>query len=179
MNYIEHDNISLPLHQFDDKDGYLYVVSEHSTPGCLTNIMKKLFPDGIKDEVLVATIVKEVLQGVQYLHQNNIIHRNLTGDSVIVTEKGEVRICNFDLAMKHKEGEQLTEFCGTPSFMAPELFKIKKNKGYDEKVDIWSLGMLVMMLVSGKPLFDGLTALEVASIPLILNWSCRILISLF
>lgn len=102
-------------------------------------------------ENMVAYILKEMLQGLDSLHSRRQLHRDLKSDNVLLNMQGEVKIADFGFAIQlTKEVLNRKSLVGTPAWMAPELIK---KEPYDEKVDIWSLGMVAIELVEGEPPF--------------------------
>lgn len=100
-------------------------------------------------ENLIAYILREMLKGLDSLHSKRQLHRDLKSDNVLMDMQGHVKIADFGFAIQlTKEILSRKSLVGTPAWMAPEL--IRKD-AYDEKVDIWSLGMVAMELVEGEP----------------------------
>lgn len=103
-------------------------------------------------------IIYEVLQAVNYCHSQNIIHRDIKPESILINEfEGEitgVKLIDFGHAAAAGKDTVLKELIGTPYYMAPEV--IKRN--YGPKCDIWSCGVILHLLLIGKPPFDGSNA---------------------
>lgn len=93
------------------------------------------------------------MQAVYYLHENNIIHRDIKGDNIVLTKEGEVKLVDFGFA---KVIKNLTGNCysriGSPSWVAPEVAACenKKNEGYNIQADVWSIGITAIELAEGK-----------------------------
>lgn len=92
----------------------------------------------------------QICQGVQYLHRNNIIHRDLKPDNILITKTGNVKICDFGWAIS--ASEERKTYCGTLDYMAPEIMR---ESQYSNKVDIWSLGIILYELLQGQTPFRG------------------------
>lgn len=98
-------------------------------------------------EPIIAYILREMIKGLDSLHTRRQLHRDLKSDNVLVNLKGQVKIADFGFAIQlTKEILNRKSLVGTPAWMAPELIR---KLPYDEKVDIWSLGMVAIELVEG------------------------------
>jgi len=96
--------------------------------------------------------MKNILDALSYLHDHNIVHRDLKPENLILASKEDdcdVRIADFGLAT-FCNGDPLTLRCGSPGYVAPELLN---NEGYDKKADMFSVGAILYMILTGKPLF--------------------------
>ena len=87
----------------------------------------------------------QICQGVAYLHENNIIHRDLKPDNILLTKSGLVKICDFGWAIAAQD--ERSTYCGTLDYMAPEILK---GMNYSNKVDVWSLGIMLFELIQGQ-----------------------------
>lgn len=93
--------------------------------------------------------MKCIIMGLRTLHHNRQIHRDLKSDNILIDYDGSVKIGDFGFATQlTKEKENRSSIVGTPAWMAPEL--VRKMK-YDEKVDIWSVGIILVELCEGEP----------------------------
>ena len=88
----------------------------------------------------------QILKGMVFLHSNGVVHRDIKPDNILLTKNREgeivVKIADFSLA-EHFPSKRMNTVCGTPGFMAPEMFT---EEEYDEKVDVFSLGVILFML---------------------------------
>lgn len=99
-------------------------------------------------ETAVAFIIKGVLKGLEYLHHEGFIHRDIKAANIMLTEDANVKLGDFGVSGKLARASKRKTIVGTPYWMAPEIV-LRKN-GYNEKVDIWSLGITVIELKTGK-----------------------------
>jgi polo-like kinase 4 len=101
--------------------------------------------------VEVQAILVQLIGGLDYLHRNGIVHRDIKPANLLVSTEGQVQIADFGLAVHHKKGNHKQEkatFCGTPNFIAPEVV-LRQPHGPGS--DVWSLGCLLVMLLTGAP----------------------------
>lgn len=119
--------------------------------GSIGNILKYYYRGGIQDEVLVATILKEVLQGLEYFHEHNQIHRDVKAGNILLARDGKIHLGDFGVASNLRVGKNAKTFTGSPCWMAPEVIESDSNNGYDFKADIWSFGITAIELVKGVP----------------------------
>eukprot|EP01027_Heterolobosea_sp_BB2_P010054 GEZU01014802.1.p1 GENE.GEZU01014802.1~~GEZU01014802.1.p1 ORF type:complete len:309 (+),score=100.07 GEZU01014802.1:148-1074(+) len=96
----------------------------------------------------------QIVLGVKFLHEHNIIHRDLKLGNIFLNDNMEVKIGDFGLATQITfEGERKLTVCGTPNYIAPEILS-GRGKGHSFEVDIWSLGVILYTLLIGKPPFE-------------------------
>lgn len=105
-------------------------------------------------ELEVRCYLVQALSGVKYLHAHKVIHRDLKLGNLFLTEKMEEKIGDFGLATKVEfEGDRKRTVCGTPNYLAPEI--LDSRQGHSYEVDIWSLGVVIYILIIGKPPFEA------------------------
>lgn len=109
-------------------------------------------------EKLAAKIMKNVLMAVAYCHSQNIMHRDLKPENILLEfhssndkENFSIKLIDFGTAVMYKSKQKLSEKTGTPYYIAPEILK----KKYDEKCDLWSCGVIMYILLTGEPPFNG------------------------
>ena len=96
----------------------------------------------------IATIVKDILQALHYLHSRNVAHRDIKSENVVINARGRVKLVDLGLAARITDFYKAGERVGTVEYCAPEMVH---DKDYDEKIDIWSLGILIYELVFEDP----------------------------
>ncbi|CAD8060351.1 unnamed protein product [Paramecium primaurelia] len=155
MRQLNHSHI-MQMYEVYETQNSLYVALELLEGGSLYDL--------IKEKTLLSTtqiqqIMVGVLQGLNHMHQKNIMHRDLKLENILFKQQRKmdsVVIADFGLATKVDEPVYLYYRCGTPGYVAPEVINIKDVKGhYSEVCDIFSLGLVFYLLLSGKQAFPG------------------------
>lgn len=116
MKDMNHKNIVNYIECFLYKNE-LWIVMEYLSFGALTDIVM----EAIMEESQIATVLKECLLALDYLHENKIIHRDIKSDNVLVGQDGSIKLCDFGFCAQLKENEKRQTVVGTPCWMAPEL----------------------------------------------------------
>ncbi|XP_029007388.1 serine/threonine-protein kinase PLK1 isoform X1 [Betta splendens] len=145
---LNHANI-VGFHGFFEDDDFVFVVLEICRRRSLLELHKRR---KAVTEPEARYYMTHLLNGVQYLHNNKVIHRDLKLGNVFLNDDMEVKIGDFGLATKIEfDGERKKTLCGTPNYIAPEVLC---KKGHSYEVDIWSLGCILYTLLVGKPPFE-------------------------
>ena len=146
MSSCRHKNVVTYYVSFlDDSD--LWLVMPLLGAGSVADVLKLKFADGIKDEALIATILRQVIEGLHYFHEQGQIHRDIKAGNVLMDEKGQIFLSDFGVSAHVKGGDKRMTFVGSPCWMAPEV--MEQESGYDHKADIWSLGVTALELARG------------------------------
>jgi serine/threonine protein kinase len=151
MQKINHPNI-IKLYKVFIEDDKFCMVLELMPGGC--ELFKCIEDGGAMPEETAKRIFRDLVSAVAYLHNMGVAHRDLKPENVLVhggEGKETIKLADFGFA-KHFKEEQMKTALGSPAYAAPELFIAEK---YDEKVDMWSLGVILYLLLSGIPPFFG------------------------
>ena len=111
------------------------------------------------DEEITREILRQILEGVLYLHENNILHRDLKPDNILISEDGFVKITDFDLAREIDLTKPMSRGVATIYYRAPEIFY--GDTKYSFSLDIWSVGCILAELILREPLFKGRNEIDV------------------
>lgn len=149
------------------QESQLWIVTPFLAVGSCLDLLRILeHRNGIMNEVAIATILLQALQGLAYLHQNGHIHRDIKAGNLLVDSDGQVQLADFGVSASlldpadGREASRLRKtFVGTPCWMAPEVMEM--TKGYDAKADIWSFGITAFELANGHAPYAKLPAMKV------------------
>ena len=157
----------LKIYEFYQDEKCFYLISEYCSGGDLFDAIKK---KGTFDEYSASQIIYQILSAIFYCHSTNIVHRDIKADCIFIesiesetVESGQqiefynIRLSDFSSARSFVKNKKLTKKIGTPYYIAPEVLK----RNYNEKCDVWSIGVLMFILLTGKPPFNGDTEREI------------------
>ena len=158
LRSLDHPNIVKIFEYFEDEKRY-YIVQEHIQGG---ELFDEIIAKGKFNEKDAAVLMKQLLSCISYCHSHNIVHRDLKPENVLLEaskEFDQIKVIDFGTAQVFRKGEHLKETIGTPYYIAPEVL----NHNYGKECDIWSLGVMAYIILSGLPPFNGGTDAEIMS----------------
>ena len=159
LRKISHPNIVNIFEIFEDSKKY-YIITEFLDGGELFEFITN---QGTFLENDAAVIIKQILQGINYLHSQYIVHRDLKPENIMLiskpntAKKYSLKIIDFGTAIQINPGEKINKFIGTSYYIAPEVLA----ENYNEKCDIWSCGVIMYILLCGYPPFNGSSNIDI------------------
>ncbi|KAH6829223.1 Protein kinase superfamily protein [Perilla frutescens var. hirtella] len=161
MILIDHPNL-LRAHCSFTSGHNLWVVMPYMAGGSCLHIMKSSYPEGFEEPV-IATLLRETLKALVYLHHHGLIHRDVKAGNILLDSNGAVKLGDFGVsACMYDTGDRQrtrNTFVGTPCWMAPEV--MQQLHGYDFKADIWSFGITALELAHGHAPFSKYPPMKV------------------
>ncbi|KAL1215361.1 Serine/threonine-protein kinase BLUS1 [Cardamine amara subsp. amara] len=161
MSLIDHPNLLKAHCSFIDGSS-LWIVMPYMSGGSCFHLMKSVHPEGL-EQPIIATLLREVLKALVYLHRQGHIHRDVKAGNILIHSKGVVKLGDFGVsACMFDSGDRMrtrNTFVGTPCWMAPEV--MQQADGYDFKADIWSFGITALELAHGHAPFSKFPPMKV------------------
>lgn len=155
LKELDHPSIARVIDIYEDKKKF-YFVQEYLAGG---GLFDSLIQNVGFTEYASAVIIKQLLSAVAYLHSKNIAHRDIKPENILFCSNDalNVKLLDFGNSRKMGENEGMQGVYGTAYYVSPEVLKGK----YNEKCDVWSVGVILYMLLSGNPPFNGRSDVEI------------------
>lgn len=144
--HLRHPNI-LSLYQWFHDETRIYLVLEFAAKG---ELYKELTKNGRFDETRSATYIAELSDTLDYCHEMKVIHRDIKPENLLLGLRGEIKIADFGWSV-HAPSSRRKTLCGTLDYLPPEMVE---NRSHDEKVDHWTIGILMYEFLVGSPPFE-------------------------
>ncbi|CAN1182812.1 Serine/threonine-protein kinase fray2 [Linum perenne] len=161
MTLIDHPNV-LRAHCSFTAGHNLWVVMPYMAGGSCLHIMKSAYPEGLEEPV-IATLLREILKALVYLHSHGFIHRDVKAGNILIDSNGAVKLADFGVsACMFDTGDRQRSrntFVGTPCWMAPEV--MQQLHGYEFRADVWSFGITALELAHGHAPFSKYPPMKV------------------
>ena len=157
MRKLSHSHI-IQLYQVMETESMIYIVTEYAANG---EIFDHLVRNGRMSEGEACRVFTQILSAVKYCHTHGVVHRDLKAENLLLDGDNNIKLADFGFSNFYSPNDLLSTWCGSPPYAAPELFEGKQYVG--PKADIWSLGVVLYVLVSGSLPFDGATLQELRS----------------
>ncbi|KAM7318866.1 hypothetical protein ACRRTK_021978 [Alexandromys fortis] len=179
LQTLEHSNIIQFFHVIET-ESKTYIIMEYVAGKDLRMFLREV---RCLKEQEARPIFQQVVLAVHFLHQRRIAHRDIKLKNILIDRDGNVKLCDFGLAIQLAEGQMLEELCGSLPYMAPEILARKPYDGL--AVDMWSLGVVLYVMVTGKFPYEEVTLdgmhrlITNTKYPISYHWSipCHIIIA--
>lgn len=148
LEKLKHSNIIRLKGHFED-DETIYLVLEYiSGKDC-----SKFFKHNLPTKIQIKSVMRQLVESVMYIHKQGIVHRDIKLENILIDKHFNIRLTDFGLcAIKQTEYDIMHETLGTLRYTAPELIR---GEGYNDSVDIWGIGVVFFMLLTGQYPFNG------------------------
>lgn len=149
MKLLDHPHI-VALHEVLEGPEHVFIVMEYAPGG---EVIDFVIAHGRLQEKLARQLFRQVVAAMAYCHALHVIHRDLKPENLLLDADFRIKIIDFGLSNVYVPGQFLKTFCGSPTYSAPELIEQHAYEG--PKIDIWSMGVVLFVLVAGYLPFDG------------------------
>ncbi|XP_063606658.1 aurora kinase A-like isoform X2 [Penaeus indicus] len=154
QSHLRHPNI-LRMYGYFHCEKRVYFMLEYARYGEMYKVLCSQ-PNKRFTEYQAANYIMQLVSALEYCHSKKVIHRDIKPENILINGNGQLKIADFGWSV-HSPNERRTTLCGTLDYLPPEMIE---GRMYDEKVDIWSLGVLCYEFLAGKPSFESTSQLE-------------------
>jgi len=163
LRALDHENI-IKLYEVHESERSLYLVMELIQGRSLQEVLTKLSVKKEYSQGQNLEMIRSILDALAYMASKGVMHRDLKPDNILVDKNGKVKIVDFGLATYINVSEYIFKKCGTPGYIAPEVFKYDAKSPstfYDDRCDVFSAGCILFHMLFAYPFFDGSSASEI------------------
>lgn len=152
QSHLRHPHI-LRLYGYFHDDARVYLILEYAPKG---ELYRELTKEKMFDEKKSASYIYQVCNALRYCHSKKVIHRDIKPENILIGANGMLKIADFGWSV-HAPSSRRATMCGTMDYLPPEMIE---NNVYDEKVDLWAIGILIYEFLVGRPPFEAKTTAE-------------------
>lgn len=163
MRAVDHENV-IKVYEVFETEKSIYLVLELIQGKSLQEILKKSNFKEEYSEIKMINMIRSILDALAYLAAKGVMHRDLKPDNILLDKGDKIKIVDFGLATFIDVEEYLFKKCGTPGYIAPEVFKYdpkNASTAYDHRCDVFSAGAILFYMLFGYPFFEGANASEI------------------
>jgi len=163
MRAVDHENV-IKLYEVYETEKSIYLVLELIQGKSLQEMLKKQAFKEENSEIKIINTARSILDALAYLSSKGVMHRDLKPDNILIDKGDKVKIVDFGLATFIDVNEYIFKKCGTPGYIAPEVFKYDPKApatAYDGHCDVFSIGCIMYYMFFGSPFFEGSNASEI------------------
>jgi len=162
MRSLDHDNI-IKLYEVYETEKSIYLVLELIQGKSLQDTLKKGWKNSASD-IKIINMIRSIIDALAYMAAKGLMHRDLKPDNILVDKGDKIKIVDFGLGTKIDASEYIFKKCGTPGYIAPEVFKYDQkvtSSHYNHRCDVFSAGAILFFMLYGYPFFDQADADEI------------------
>ncbi|KAH3903469.1 aurora kinase SCDLUD_001109 [Saccharomycodes ludwigii] len=147
QSQLKHENITQLYGYFYDQKR-VYLILEYCSGGELYKLLKR---SGTLNDIMASYFINQMILALTYMHDKKIMHRDIKPENILINIDNKLKLTDFGWSVLYKDDTKRRTLCGTVDYLSPELIK---SREYDEKADIWALGILTFELLCGVPPFE-------------------------